>query len=58
MTPGEKIAALVEQIKVEFPEGCRDVLCNNCPLRNAEHNTIEHDICDVLYEEMNRSHHR
>lgn len=58
MTPEEKITALVEHIKKEFPKGCRDVICNHCVLRNAKYNTIEHDICDVLYNEMNRSQRR
>lgn len=58
MTPEEKIKALVEHIKKVFPNGCRDVVCNNCQLRNAEHGTIEHDVCDVLYNEMNRSQRR
>jgi len=49
MTPEEKIAALVEHIKKEFPQGCRDVInCETCPVNHAKHETIEEIVCDML----------
>jgi hypothetical protein len=49
MTPEEKIAALVEHIKKEFPKGCRDVQdCADCPLDGSEYGTYEEAICEML----------
>ena len=49
MTPEEKIAALVEHIKKEFPNGCGDVMnCETCPVNQAKYGTIEEIVCDML----------
>ena len=37
MTPEEKIAALVEHIKKEFPKGCKGVNCDDCPLLHTNY---------------------
>ena len=51
MTPEEKIAALVEHIKKEFPKGCRGIQdCADCPLNNSLNATMESDVCDLLAE--------
>ena len=48
MTPEEKIAALVEHIKKEFPKGCIGVECKECPLHKVDFVTTEYDICEML----------
>jgi len=48
MTQAEKIAALVEHIKKEFPKGCKDVECDNCPLHGVDFSTTEYDLCELL----------
>ena len=48
MTPEEKIAALVEHIKKEFPKGCMGVECETCPLNVGDDTSFEHDICMIL----------
>ena len=49
MTPEEKITALVEHIKKEFPEGCKGVECDNCPLFESKiGEPMECDICEML----------
>ena len=48
MMTKEKIKNLVERIKAEFPHGCGDMDCNECPLRRRVADTIEFDICEML----------
>ena len=48
MTLEEKIAALVEHIKKEFPKGCTGVECKECPLHKVDFVTTEYDICEML----------
>lgn len=48
MTPEEKIAALVEQIKTEFPNGCRGIDCDKCILRLATARSTENAVCELL----------
>ena len=49
MTPEEKIVALVEHIKKEFPKGCQDIQdCETCPINIAGHDTLEEYVCDML----------
>jgi hypothetical protein len=55
MTPEEKIAALIEHIKKEFPSGCIGVTCKNCVLYNAKPRTTESAVCEVLYRLMKYS---
>ena len=57
MTPEEKIAALVEHIKVEFPHGCGDVKCRDCPLNKYrdEEPSTENNICEMLDVEWQNS---
>jgi len=60
MTPEEKIAALVEHIKKEFPDGCSGVLCSDCPVNKKEYDTVEYSVCELLewiraYSECNAS---
>jgi len=49
-TPEEKIAALVEHIKKEFPNGCKGMWCMDCPVNDHEHGTAEHAVCNLLWE--------
>jgi len=49
MTPEEKIAALVEHIKKEYPQGCSGVKCHNCVLYNAAAASIESATCEFMY---------
>ena len=44
----EKIKALLDQIKRNFPNGCKDVYCDDCPLNDADHATVEMRLCDLL----------
>lgn len=50
MTPEEKIAALVEHVKAEFPDGCKGMWCADCPVHDHEHGTVEHAVCNLLWE--------
>ena len=49
MTPEEKIAELVAHIKKEFPDGCGNVKCRNCPLNKYrdEGPSTESNICEM-----------
>jgi len=47
-TPEEKITALVEHIKKEFPNGCDDVECSDCPLNFAEYYSTKRAVCEML----------
>lgn len=52
MTPKEKIITLVEHIKKEFPEGCKEMDCDNCELRNSIYGTTEQAICIMLRDTL------
>ena len=61
MTQAEKIAALVEHIKKEFPKGCGNVQCIDCPLneyRIDKQPTTESNICDLLDVEWQNHKHK
>ena len=48
MMTKEKIKNLVERIKAEFPHGCGDMDCNECPAHNEDYETSEFVMCEML----------
>lgn len=40
----EKIQALCEQVKRDFPNGCRGISCGDCPLDVAHPSDMEEDV--------------
>lgn len=44
----EKMAALVEYIKKEFPDGCSVVDCDDCEFSRAGTDTVEFGVCELL----------
>ena len=43
-----KIEDLITYIKENFPKGCKDTACKNCPLYNATIGTPKDQLCDLL----------
>ena len=42
------IKYLINYITTNFPNGCEDTACKNCPLYNANPSTPEDRVCDLL----------
>ena len=52
MTPKEKMMAITNYIKSEFPQGCGNISCLACPLQGPKKDVIEEvieeSICDMM----------
>ena len=48
MTQKEKIENLVNHIKNEFPNGCEEINCRDCPINGYKRGTVEHSVCVAL----------
>ena len=48
MNDVEKAKKLIDNIRQEFPKGCTNMRCDDCPFINAYEDTIEQHLCSIL----------
>jgi len=44
----DKIQKLLDQIRRDFPNGCEDLDCSDCPLELHEPATLDEKVCTML----------